>query len=121
MTREIKFRYTYGIEDKPETYFSRVFTLDQIESGDQFDEISDSPLLRDYSILFRDQRSGRKDKHGDDIYENDTVVGMWSGVIVFEDCHFAVRTMNNSRIYLHVDVFGTKPEFEITGNTHKDT
>lgn len=45
-----QFKYTYsnGIEE-----FYRIFTLEEIEQGFQFDEISDSPLLKDYKIIGR--------------------------------------------------------------------
>lgn len=45
-----QFKYTYsnGVEE-----FSRIFTLEEIEQGLQFDEVSDSPLLKDYKIIGR--------------------------------------------------------------------
>ena len=45
-----QFKYTYsnGVD-----IFSRIFTLEEIEQGCQFDEISDSPLLKDYKIVDR--------------------------------------------------------------------
>ena len=45
-----QFKYTYsnGVEE-----FCRIFTLEEIEQGLQFDEISDSPLLKDYKIVDR--------------------------------------------------------------------
>ena len=45
-----QFKYTYsnGVDT-----FSRIFTLEEIEQGCQFDEISDSPLLKDYKIVGR--------------------------------------------------------------------
>lgn len=45
-----QFKYTYsnGVEE-----FSRIFSLEEIEQGLQFDEISDSPLLKDFKIIDR--------------------------------------------------------------------
>ena len=45
-----QFKYTYsnGVEE-----FSRIFTLEEIEQGLQFDEVSDSLLLKDYTIVSR--------------------------------------------------------------------
>ena len=45
-----QFKYTYsnGVKE-----FSRIFTLEEIEQGCQFDEISDSHLLKDYKIVGR--------------------------------------------------------------------
>lgn len=44
------FKYTYsnGVEE-----FSRIFSLEEIEQGLQFDEVSDSPLLKDFKIVGR--------------------------------------------------------------------
>ena len=46
-----QFKYTYsnGVEE-----FSRIFSLEEIEQGLQFDEISDSPLLKDFKIVNRE-------------------------------------------------------------------
>ena len=51
-----QFKYTYsnGVDT-----FSKIFTLEEIEQGLQFDEISDSPSLKDFKIV------GRK------LYQND--------------------------------------------------
>ena len=45
-----QFKYTYsnGVEK-----FCRIFSLEEIEQGLQFVEISDSPLLKDYKIVDR--------------------------------------------------------------------
>ena len=45
-----QFKYTYSNGVDP---FSRIFTLEEIEQGCQFDEISDNPLLKDYKIVGR--------------------------------------------------------------------
>jgi hypothetical protein len=66
--KEIKFRYGYT---DGENWIFGIFTLDQIEGGDQFDFISDSPLLKDYRIKTRDQYVGKSDDGLDDIYEGD--------------------------------------------------
>ena len=49
--KPILIRYTYsnGI-----AAFKKVFTLEEVEGGYQFEEISDSPLLRDYRIVSRE-------------------------------------------------------------------
>ena len=64
--REIKFKYGYS--DGIST-FEKAFTLEEIEQGLQFKEISDSPLLRNYKIVYKRQYTGLKDKNGVEIYE----------------------------------------------------
>ena len=61
-----QFKYTYsnGVEE-----FSRIFTLEEIEQGCQFDEISDSPLLKDYKIIDRKLSTTQKDINGIEIFD----------------------------------------------------
>ena len=49
--KAILIRYTYSNNINT---FKKVFTLEEVEGGYQFDEISDSPLLRDYKIVNRE-------------------------------------------------------------------
>jgi len=68
--REIKFKYGYS--DSINT-FEKAFTLEEIEQGLQFEEISDSPLLKNYKIVYKRQYTGLKDANDVEIYEGDIV------------------------------------------------
>lgn len=69
--REIKFEYVYS---NGKDFIKESFTLNEIENGDPFDVMSDSPLLRDYKLIVRRQYTGLTDKNGREIYEDDIVV-----------------------------------------------
>ena len=49
--KQTLLQYTYSNNINT---FKKVFTLEEVEGGYQFDEISDSPLLRDYKIVNRE-------------------------------------------------------------------
>ena len=66
--REIKFRYTYS---DGKSLFHKIFTLDEIEQGFQFDVLCDSPLLQHYKCIAKSQYTGLQDKNGKEIYEGD--------------------------------------------------
>lgn len=68
--REIKFRYRYS---DGKNWMVKVFTIEQIENGEPFEVLSDSPLLKGYKFIGRDQYTGLKDKSGKEIYEGDIV------------------------------------------------
>jgi uncharacterized phage protein (TIGR01671 family) len=106
--REIKFRYIYGIPDRAKTYFTKVFTLDEIEGGKQYEIISDSQILRHHQILFRDQYIGRGDKKGVDIFDNDILLvknryGIFYVPVTFYNGYFASDNMKAKQIKNPVD------------------
>ena len=49
--KQTLIQYTYSNNINT---FKKVFTLEEVAGGCQFDEISDSPLLRDYRIVNRE-------------------------------------------------------------------
>jgi len=75
VSREIKIKYFYSDGHK---IFNRVFTLQEIEQELQFDEICDSPLLKDFKIIHRFQYTGLDDKNDVEIYEGDIVKSTFS-------------------------------------------
>ena len=101
--REIKFKYVYS---NSKNIFTKVFTLEQIAENLHIDEISDSKLLKDYSIIDRFQCTGLKDINGIEISENDIV--KWGQIENNIECwhRVAIVEMNPSlrfRILNYVD------------------
>lgn len=67
---EIKIRYYYS---NGQYWFSREFSLTEVENGYPYEVLSDSPLYRDYKFKDHVLFSGLKDKQEVEIYENDIV------------------------------------------------
>jgi uncharacterized phage protein (TIGR01671 family) len=70
MTREIKFKYIWSNPAKT-NFISEIFTLDEIEAGNQFTVLENEPLLKDYKLIAMVQFTGLLDKNGKEIYEGD--------------------------------------------------
>jgi uncharacterized phage protein (TIGR01671 family) len=67
--RDIKFKYTCVRENG--YIFSRIFTIEQIESGEVCQWWEMNHIGK--SQIHKDQYIGRKDKNGKEIYEGDIV------------------------------------------------
>ena len=72
MSKEIKFKYIWSNPTKT-NFLTEIFTLDQIEHGEQFMVLENEPLLKNYRRVAILQWTGLKDKNGKEIYEGDVV------------------------------------------------
>ena len=73
MSKEIKFKYIWSNPEKT-NFITEIFTLDEIEAGNQFMVLENEPLLKDFKLIARVQFIGLLDKNGKEIFENDIVV-----------------------------------------------
>jgi uncharacterized phage protein (TIGR01671 family) len=76
MSKEIKFKYIWSNPEKT-NFITEIFTLDEIEAGNQFTVLENEPLLKDYKLIARVQFTGLHDKNWKEIFEGD-IVRFWA-------------------------------------------
>lgn len=89
--------------------FSREFTLDELISQNHLDEVSDSPLLRNFKIDSINKGIGLKDIEGKNIYSNSSIVEL----LISEDFsndHFSSTEEHKFIGIVKFDYFGARVE-----------
>jgi hypothetical protein len=78
MSKEIKFKYIWSNPEKT-NFITEIFTLDEIEAGNQFTVLENEPLLKDYKLIARVQSTGLLDKNGKEIFKSDILKIYYEG------------------------------------------
>lgn len=110
---DIKFSYMW---QDGKNWIEHIWTLDNIEGGDHYDAMSDSPFLKDYNLIARRQFTGLLDKQGKEIYEGDVVKERAQKnylEIAFTSGCFCVKNKNIHRPMLFAE------DLEIIGNIYE--
>jgi len=142
MSREIKFKYIWSNPEKT-NFITQIFTLDEIEAGNQFMVLENEPLLKDYKLIARVQFTGLLDKNGKEVFKNDiistphffnwTITGYEKRKVFFKDGAFGVKENEHGFIALkslfkgvessktYISNYGEvyrefEPVFEVIGN-----
>lgn len=116
--REIKFKYGYS---DGTNLFEKVFTLSDIEQGLQFDEICDSPLMKDYKIVHKRQYTKLRDKNGVEVYDGDIVnIGTKINFKVAYVMSAYVLSNNTKSVCILLEIPYRNNDIEVIGNIYEN-
>lgn len=127
MTREIIFKYIWSNPAKT-NFINEIFTLDEIEAGNQFTVLENEPLLKDYKLIARMQFIHLFDKNGRMIFEGDIIKIKCNGDIIIGDvfynrsrCCYMIKhpAGYNGSFGLHTLTIEICDEFNIIGNIYQ--
>lgn len=127
MSREIKFKYIWSNPTKTH-FLSKIFTLDEIESGEQFMVLENEPLLKNYRRVAILQWTGLLDKNGKEIFESDVIKIKCNEDIIIghvfykqSRCCYMINhpAGYNGSFALHTPTIAICDEFNIIGNIYQ--
>ena len=124
MSREIKFKYIWSNPTKT-NFLTEIFTLDQIERGEQFMVLENEPLLKNYRIVAILQWTGLLDKNDKEIYEGDSVQKIYKGKayqvceVKFNDGTFVVDDFDADGKKFFWSLRGMQHCWKVVGNIYE--
>ena len=129
MSKENKYKYIWSNPAKT-NFITAIFTLDEIEGGDQFEVLKNEPFLKDYRLIARAQFIGLLDKNDKEIFEGDVIKIKCNEDIIIGDVFYnQVRCcygINHPAGYrgsfgLHAPTIEICDEFDIIGNIYQNS
>ena len=125
MSREIKFKFIWSNPTKT-NFLTEIFTLDQIEHGDQFMVLDNQPFFRDYRVIARLQSTNLLDKNDKEIFEGyivkfdsinyEIIYSTYHACFMFQHKHYSGEVF---RHFFHEKGVGNWKNTEIIGNIYE--